>query len=72
MFGDHAQKQRAAIVSDFKAAEGAAVMFMGIKVGGVGLNLPEARHVIFYEPPWTDVQLKNLIALGIPRFTAAH
>jgi len=39
-------------LSDFKAHNGTAVLFVNYKVGAEGLNITEANHVICLEPWW--------------------
>lgn len=52
--GDVSSTVRQGIRAGFKLPAGPRVLFMTYKVGGEGINLTEATHVIFVEPWWTD------------------
>ena len=53
MCGSSGVAERVEMLKRFKsAASGVDIIFMHYKVGGEGLNLTEANHVIFLEPWW--------------------
>jgi SNF2 family DNA or RNA helicase len=43
---------RAAVVNEFQAEDGPAVMLLSLKAGGTGLNLTAADHVFLVDPWW--------------------
>jgi superfamily II DNA or RNA helicase len=43
---------RPSIVNDFSSADYATLLYMTTQVGGVGLNLQKANHVIICDPSW--------------------
>ncbi|KAL7267917.1 DNA helicase rad5 [Rhizina undulata] len=51
--GSMAQQQRAAVIKKFKSHEGAIVLLISLRAGGVGLNLTEARRVFMMDPWWS-------------------
>ncbi len=63
--GDQTKKERDKVVEDFKSSDGPSVLIMNIKAGGVGINLPEARHVIFYELPWTNKDILQALSRAV-------
>jgi superfamily II DNA or RNA helicase len=49
---DGETKNRAAVIAEFKAYEGACLFFISLKTGGTGLNLAEASYVFILDPWW--------------------
>jgi SNF2 family DNA or RNA helicase len=49
---DGATKNRASIIAEFKAHQGACLFFISLKTGGTGLNLAEASYVFLLDPWW--------------------
>ena len=49
---DGASRDRQGVVCRFQAQDGAPVLIMSLKAGGVGLNLTAADHVIIMDPWW--------------------
>lgn len=47
------QQQRAAVIQKFKMYEGAVVLIISLRAGGVGLNLTEAKRVFMMDPWWS-------------------
>ncbi len=50
--GEMNDKQRDAVVGSFRSADGPAALLVSIKAGGVGLNIPEASHVLLFDRWW--------------------
>jgi DNA repair and recombination protein RAD54B len=53
---------RPSIVSDFTNADYATLLYMTTQVGGVGLNLQKANHVIICDPSWNPSDDKQAIS----------
>lgn len=51
--GSMQQQQRATIIRNFKSHEGAVVLIISLRAGGVGLNLTEAKRVFMMDPWWS-------------------
>lgn len=51
--GSMQQQQRATIIQKFKMYEGAVVLIISLRAGGVGLNLTEAKRVFMMDPWWS-------------------
>ena len=52
LHGSVNQKAREAMVESFQSGNGAPVMLLSLRAGGVGLNLTAANHVIHYDRWW--------------------
>ncbi|KAF8535332.1 SNF2 family N-terminal domain-containing protein [Trichophaea hybrida] len=51
--GSMQQQARKEVIEKFKAFEGAVVLLISLRAGGVGLNLTEARRVFMMDPWWS-------------------
>ncbi|KAH0602790.1 uncharacterized protein H6S33_008440 [Morchella sextelata] len=51
--GSMQQQQRTIAIDNFRAYEGAAVLIISLRAGGVGLNLTEAKRVFMMDPWWS-------------------
>ena len=51
--GTMAQKQRAAVLTDFTNSNKPYVLLLSLRAGGVGLNLTCAQHVFMMDPWWS-------------------
>ena len=51
--GSMAQKQRAAVLSEFATRRKGCVLLLSLRAGGVGLNLTCARRVFMMDPWWS-------------------
>jgi superfamily II DNA or RNA helicase len=60
--GDVPPPRRQALVDDFTARDGPAVLVAQIQAGGVGLNIQAASVVILTEPQWTPAAEDQAIA----------
>jgi DNA repair protein RAD5 len=51
--GTMAQKQRAAVLTEFTSRKTGAVLLLSLRAGGVGLNLTAAKRVFMMDPWWS-------------------
>ncbi|PSK43009.1 DNA repair protein RAD5 [Elsinoe australis] len=51
--GSMAQKQRAAVLTEFAERQKACVLLLSLRAGGVGLNLTMAKRVFMMDPWWS-------------------
>ncbi|KAI1503326.1 RAD5-like protein [Biscogniauxia marginata] len=51
--GSSSQRQRAAILTEFRDADRFTVLLISLRAGGVGLNLTQARRVFMMDPWWS-------------------
>jgi DNA repair protein RAD5 len=51
--GSMAQKQRAAVLSEFNSRNQSLVLLISLRAGGVGLNLTAAKRVFMMDPWWS-------------------
>jgi DNA repair protein RAD5 len=51
--GSMQQQARKEVIEKFKAFEGAVVLLISLRAGGVGLNLTQARRVFMMDPWWS-------------------
>lgn len=51
--GSMSQKDRAAVLEQFRTASGNMTFIISLKAGGVGLNLTNANHVYMLDPWWS-------------------
>jgi DNA repair protein RAD5 len=51
--GGMQQKERKVVIEEFKKSEGAVVLLISLRAGGVGLNLTEAKRVFMMDPWWS-------------------
>jgi superfamily II DNA or RNA helicase len=49
---DGSTRDRMAIVDEFQSGQGAQILLVSLKAGGVGLNLTAADHVFILDPWW--------------------
>jgi SNF2 family DNA or RNA helicase len=74
--GDVSPERRQAIVDDFTAHEGPAILAAQIRAGGLGLNIQAASVVVLIEPQWTptmeDQAIKRAHRAGQTRRVQVH
>lgn len=51
--GSMAQKNRAAVLNEFRDADKFTILLISLKAGGVGLNLTSAKRVYMMDPWWS-------------------
>ncbi|KAI9808094.1 MAG: DNA helicase rad5 [Pycnora praestabilis] len=51
--GSMAQKQRAAVLTEFASHKRGIVLLLSLRAGGVGLNLTQAKRVFMMDPWWS-------------------
>lgn len=51
--GSMAQKNRAAVLNEFRDADKFTILLISLKAGGVGLNLTSAKRVFMMDPWWS-------------------
>ena len=60
--GDMRTVDREASLGGFRDRRGPLVMLMSLKAGGVGLNLPEASHVVLFDRWWNRAAEDQAVA----------
>jgi SNF2 family DNA or RNA helicase len=61
-YGDQSVTERDEVLAKFAAEEGSRVLLMSLRAGGVGLNIPSADLVVFFDRWWnpaTEAQAMN-------------
>lgn len=54
LHGKTPQNQRDKIIDAFQTSEKESLLLLSLKLGGVGLNLTRADHVLLYDPWWNN------------------
>ncbi|MGH7506584.1 MAG: DEAD/DEAH box helicase, partial [Longimicrobiales bacterium] len=52
LHGGTSKRDRDALVERFQSGDGAPVLLLSLKAGGIGLNLTAANHVVHYDRWW--------------------
>jgi SNF2 family DNA or RNA helicase len=60
--GDLSATARDQALRAFQEADGTAVLLLSLKAGGVGLNIPEATHVVLFDRWWTPAAEDQAVA----------